>query len=147
MDQNQLGIDVPNSRFEKFYSFKRRLEAEEESFITTPFKNTATFYITFFISLFSFLSLVFQILSRWENIPELIPLLFSQIDSKWILLPKLYIFGYVSIPLIIFILSFTLFKKMYELEKPIALTLLIFTNLIVIGTFIGVTQILSLTTQ
>jgi hypothetical protein len=51
MEDTQLGMDIEKPKFEKLYSFKRRIEIEEEAFTTTPLKNTATFWFTFFVSL------------------------------------------------------------------------------------------------
>lgn len=147
MEDTQLGMDIEKPKFEKLYSFKRRVEMEEEAFISTPLKNTATFWITFFISLFSFASIFFQVFTKWNVLPENIPLLFSQIDSKWIILPKMLILGYGAIPVFIFILLLTLFRKLYDLEKPLTITLLILLNIVNIFTLIGITEILSLTTQ
>jgi len=147
MEDTQIGMDIEKPKFEKLYSFKRRVEIQEEAFTSTPLKNTATFWFTFFISLFSFISIFFQVFSKWNVLPENIPLLFSQIDSKWIILPKMLVIGYGVIPLFIFILLLTLFRKLYELEKPLTITLMILLNIINIFTLIGITQILSLTTQ
>jgi hypothetical protein len=57
------------------------------------------------------------------------------------------ILGYGAIPVFIFILLLTLFRKLYDLEKPLTITLLILLNIVNIFTLIGITEILSLTTQ
>ncbi|MEI6887574.1 MAG: hypothetical protein WCK31_05055 [bacterium] len=142
-EDEQLAMAIPSSRFERFYRFKRKVESVEESIKFVPINRTVSFWIILIFSIFTALFIAFSVIRYYGELPNLVPLLFSQIDSSWIILPKQYLLIYIVVPLVNIVILITFIRSAYLVQRRLTTAIMIIMNISNILILIAILQIIS----
>lgn len=144
IEEQQLAMAIPSSRFERFYRFKRKVENVEESIKFVSINRTVSFWIILIFSLFTIGFIVYEITKYYGQLPTQVPLLFSQIDSSWIILPKQYLLAYLIVPLINILILYTFIHRAYLVQRRLTGAIMIIMNISNVLILIAILQVISL---
>ncbi|MEI6462971.1 MAG: hypothetical protein WCO33_04900 [bacterium] len=143
-EEEQLAMAIPSSRFERFYRFKRKVENAEESIKFVPINRTVSFWIILIFSIFTAVFIAFDVIRYYGSLPEQIPLLFSQIDSSWIILSKQYLLAYIIVPITNIVILLTFIRSAYLVQRRLTTAIMIIMNISNILILVAILQIISL---
>lgn len=145
--KKQLDLDLPSSRIEILYKFKRVFRQIEKNFTAVPFWRNGLIWsaITTIIGVTIIITVLIG--KFYSNLPPEVPLVYNTLEEKWENYPKIFLFAVPIMLILLGILNIRLLQKVYYMNKKLTLMICLLITITYILELIAVNEILVISTS
>lgn len=133
----QISLAIEENRLEQYYALRSRLAKMEASVEALPYWRSMITVLAFTLSI-AYVILIFYILAaKFGQLPNAVPLIYSQNQNTWILIDKEFLIIIPSILVAVIVGIIKLNSTIFEFDRRLAvmvnICLIVFSLLGIIG--------------